>query len=86
MPVIILITLAKNLFRRTRSEIKKNRKGGCTLTINPSPIKIFAGFSKLIQRQLISRRLSQNISVQRTEQSKGKTIAVYICIIFYRIK
>ena len=38
---IILITLAKNFFVswRTRSEIKKNRKWGCTPPINPSPIK-----------------------------------------------
>ena len=25
--------------RRTKSEMKKNRKGGCTPPINPSPIK-----------------------------------------------
>ena len=42
MPEIILITLAKNLFRILKNEVrnqKKNRKGGCTLPINPSPIK-----------------------------------------------
>ena len=41
MPEIILITLAKNLFRILKNKVrnKKNRKGGCTPPINPSPIK-----------------------------------------------
>ena len=40
MPEIILMTLAKNLFRILKNEVrnKKNRKGGCTPPINPSPI------------------------------------------------
>ena len=41
MPEIILITLAKILFRILKNEVrnKKNRKGGCTPPINCSPIK-----------------------------------------------
>ena len=48
MPEIILITLAKNLFRILKNEVrnkkkirnqKKNRKGGVHPPINPSPIK-----------------------------------------------
>ena len=40
MPEIILMTLAKNLFRILKNEVRnqKNRKGGCTSPINPSPI------------------------------------------------